>query len=99
MNASERPQYTIDRTVFRDVLLSGLQGDVFFSKQFTHYETEGSQVKAYSMDGTVKTVSLLVGADGVRSRVRTAPSAPVYRYQRAHHIWQDALENVGLCVS
>ncbi|KAL5358474.1 FAD/NAD(P)-binding domain-containing protein [Aspergillus floccosus] len=70
MHGSDSLPYTVDRTVFREVLLAGLQSDVYFGKQFTHYETEDGQVRTFFADGTVETGALLVGADGVRSRVR-----------------------------
>jgi 2-polyprenyl-6-methoxyphenol hydroxylase-like FAD-dependent oxidoreductase len=70
MHGSDSLPYNVDRTVFREVLLAGLQSDVYFGRQFTHYETEDGQVRAFFADGTVETGTLLVGADGVGSRVR-----------------------------
>lgn len=62
---------TVDRTVFRDVLLKGLpDGSVSYGKGFARYEGSSSGVRVFFMDGSQATGTLLVGADGARSRVR-----------------------------
>jgi 2-polyprenyl-6-methoxyphenol hydroxylase-like FAD-dependent oxidoreductase len=61
----------VDRLTLRDILLTSLEGVVFFGKEFTHYEqlSDGS-VQAYFADGTTARGDVLVGADGVNSRIR-----------------------------
>jgi 2-polyprenyl-6-methoxyphenol hydroxylase-like FAD-dependent oxidoreductase len=62
--------YTVDRSILRDVLLSGLDDQVEFGKTFDHYTITGKEVTAYFTDKNIYTGSLLVGADGVGSAVR-----------------------------
>ncbi|KAE8391640.1 hypothetical protein ETB97_002207 [Aspergillus alliaceus] len=62
--------YTVDRTTFRKVLLTGLKDDVFFGKALDHYTLHNDGVSAHFTDGSVEHGALLVGADGVGSRVR-----------------------------
>ncbi|KAJ5166871.1 uncharacterized protein N7482_005652 [Penicillium canariense] len=62
--------YTVDRSTFREAFLADLEGDVFFGKSFEHYTIHEDKVTASFADGTTEDGSLLVGADGVRSRVR-----------------------------
>ncbi|KAE8314429.1 hypothetical protein BDV41DRAFT_533623 [Aspergillus transmontanensis] len=62
--------YTVDRTTFRKVLLTGLKDDVFFGKALDHYTLHDDKVSAHFTDGSVEDGAILVGADGVRSRVR-----------------------------
>lgn len=61
----------VDRLTVRDILLTSLEDVVFFGKEFTHYEqlSDGS-VQACFADGTTACGDVLVGADGVNSRVR-----------------------------
>lgn len=62
---------TVDRTVFRDVLLQGLPAaHVSYGKSFQRYEETFSGVRAFFTDGNLAEGTLLVGADGTRSRVR-----------------------------
>lgn len=62
---------TVDRTVFRDVLLRGLPEDsVTYGKSFDRYEETPSGVQVFFADGSHVDGTLLVGADGTRSRVR-----------------------------
>lgn len=65
----------MDRAVFRSFLLRGLEGELQYGKSFTHYGTEedgqdGTRITAHFADGTSSTGALVVGADGVRSKVR-----------------------------
>ncbi|TGO75684.1 hypothetical protein BELL_0198g00030 [Botrytis elliptica] len=62
---------TVDRRVFRDVLLTGLENHVSFGKEFSHYTTNNSDsITITFSDTTSATGTLLIGADGVHSRVR-----------------------------
>ncbi|KAF7933050.1 uncharacterized protein EAE97_008817 [Botrytis byssoidea] len=62
---------TVDRRVFRDVLLTGLENYVSFGKEFSHYTTNNSDsITIIFSDHTSATGTLLIGADGVHSRVR-----------------------------
>lgn len=59
-----------DRTVLRDVLVRGIEDKVHYGKEFARYETEEDGVVAHFQDGTSVRGSLLVAADGARSRAR-----------------------------
>lgn len=61
---------TVDRSTLREVLLTGLDDHVFFGKSFDHYTVSDGETIAFFADGSKETGALLVGADGVRSRVR-----------------------------
>jgi len=60
----------VDRATLRQILLAGLDEFVHFGKTFSHYEIDGSGVTATFEDGTKVRGNLLVGADGIRSRVK-----------------------------
>jgi 2-polyprenyl-6-methoxyphenol hydroxylase-like FAD-dependent oxidoreductase len=66
--------HAVSRVTLRRLLLAGLEDDVQFDKQFVRYELTGrgdaSGVTAWFADGTSATGTLLVGADGLHSRVR-----------------------------
>lgn len=70
--------HAVDRATLRRLLLNGLDDVVTFDKTFTHYEQHGDTVTAFFADGTSATGDLLVGADGVSSRVQRQflPDAP-----------------------
>jgi len=60
----------VDRGVLRQALLSGLEDHTRFGKTFTEYEERPDGVTARFHDGSAVAGDILVGADGVHSRVR-----------------------------
>lgn len=62
--------YTADRTVTRDLLLRGLEGNVSFGKRLVGYEETVEGVVALFDDGSQVHGAFLVGAEGLRSVVR-----------------------------
>ncbi|KAF2481816.1 FAD-dependent oxidoreductase [Neohortaea acidophila] len=61
----------VDRAVLRRILLTGLDEYIQFGKQFERYETIGEdKVTVHFADGSSAIGSVVVGADGVNSRVR-----------------------------
>jgi 2-polyprenyl-6-methoxyphenol hydroxylase-like FAD-dependent oxidoreductase len=62
--------HAIDRVRLREILLTDLEEVVSFDKTFTRYEENGDEVTAFFADGTSVTGDLLIGADGINSRVR-----------------------------
>lgn len=68
-----RASYTVDRAVFRAILMSGISDNIEFGKELSHYETDTTfpeKVTLTFKDGSQVTGRFLVGADGVRSTVR-----------------------------
>lgn len=63
--------HAVSRAALRELLLGGIESSVQFGKQFVRYKLlpDGS-VQATFSDGSVATGTVLVGADGVHSRVR-----------------------------
>jgi 2-polyprenyl-6-methoxyphenol hydroxylase-like FAD-dependent oxidoreductase len=64
------PGRAVDRLILRETLLAGLEDAVWFGKEFTRYDLRGAEVVAHFADGTEAASDVLVGADGVGSRVR-----------------------------
>lgn len=62
--------YLADRTVLRNILRTGIEEHISYGKRFSHYEMDDEGVTAFFGDGTSYEGLFLVGADGVRSRVR-----------------------------
>ena len=63
--------YPVDRHTLRGVLLDGLQDVVHYGKAFERYElAPDGRPTAYFADGTSATGDVLVGADGINSRLR-----------------------------
>lgn len=63
--------HAVSRATLRRILLTGLDDVVRLGKEFQRYEQNpDGTVTAFFADGTSATGDLLVGADGVRSRVR-----------------------------
>lgn len=62
--------YNVDRGLLRSMLLLGQEDNIKFGKSFERYELTSTGVKAYFKDGSTEEGTLLVGADGVASRIR-----------------------------
>ncbi|WP_434440820.1 FAD-dependent oxidoreductase [Lentzea sp. E54] len=67
LDAEPERHYSASRITLRQVLLDGL--DVRFGKRFERYE-QSDDITLYFEDGTTASCDVLVGADGIRSRVR-----------------------------
>lgn len=91
----DRP-HTVDRTLLREILLLGLQDNMTYGKELSHFSTPDtpnkpdpssptsssngdspSLVTLYFKDSTTATGTFLIGADGVRSRVRAQHLASI----------------------
>lgn len=64
-------KYPVSRIMLRQVLLSGLDDVIHFDKQFVRYErgADGT-ITAFFADGTTAIGDVLIGADGIGSKVR-----------------------------
>ncbi|KAF4637372.1 hypothetical protein G7Y89_g723 [Cudoniella acicularis] len=62
--------YTVDRTLFRSLLLLGQESHIQFGKDYTHYKITPSGITAFFSDGSSAEGTFLVGVDGRSSRVR-----------------------------
>ena len=62
---------SIRRADLVEILVQALQPGVLrLESQFTHFTQESTRVRAHFKDGSEETADLLVGADGIHSRVR-----------------------------
>jgi DNA-binding MarR family transcriptional regulator len=69
--ASKNSSRPLVRSALRRVLLHGLDGVVRFGKEFTRYEpVADGRIVAHFEDGSSATGDVLVGADGIGSKVR-----------------------------
>ncbi|KAF2485209.1 hypothetical protein BDY17DRAFT_322077 [Neohortaea acidophila] len=77
--SSELKGYTVDRTMFRQVLLRGLEEHMTWGKALKEYAITDDGVVARFRDGSSAEGSLLVGADGSHSAVRKQflPAHPI----------------------
>ena len=63
--------YTCDRATLRAALMVGLDSDLHFGKTFSSYTSlPAGEIEVLFTDGSTVQGSLLVGADGIGSRVR-----------------------------
>jgi 2-polyprenyl-6-methoxyphenol hydroxylase-like FAD-dependent oxidoreductase len=60
----------VNRQTLREILLAGLDDVLRFGRDFTGYDVSNGQVCLRFADGTTEHADVLVGADGVASRVR-----------------------------
>lgn len=67
LDQDEERHYSASRITLRQVLLDGL--DVRFGKKFARYE-QNDAITLHFEDGSTAECDVLVGADGIRSRVR-----------------------------
>ena len=66
-----RTMKSVSRWLLRDALMIDTGDILQLGRKFEHYEElEGGSVRLFFADGTHEECDLLVGADGVRSRVR-----------------------------
>lgn len=70
MPPQKGPAWNVDRTVLRNVLLSGLDQHIKFGKKFHRFELDEKGIIAHFTDGSSASGTLLVGADGIWSKVR-----------------------------
>jgi 2-polyprenyl-6-methoxyphenol hydroxylase-like FAD-dependent oxidoreductase len=60
----------VDRTWIRSLTALGIDDAIEFEKEFVSYEIQDDRVRANFSDGSTARGLLLVGADGIKSRVR-----------------------------
>lgn len=70
-NDKDFPHTAVNRRTLCQILLSGLEEDVYFNKRIVGFDQDEEEVRAYLEDGTVVRGDILVAADGINSAVRT----------------------------
>jgi 2-polyprenyl-6-methoxyphenol hydroxylase-like FAD-dependent oxidoreductase len=82
-NLTDVPSVCLHRADLQQALFAALPPDcVHFGEQFLNFETTGDGVLAHFASGRMASGDALIGADGLRSRVRTqliGDGEPVYR--------------------
>ena len=68
---SEKVHCNVDRGTLREIALLGLEDCCHFDKQLISYESNETEVAARFADGSTATCDVLIGADGIRSVVRS----------------------------
>lgn len=77
---------TVHRGDFHELLVKALPGEaVAFGKNLTRVEDRGNDVLMHFSDGTTETADIVIGADGVNSRVREEQQpGEIGRERRGH---------------
>lgn len=70
-NDKEFPHTAVNRRTLCQILLSGIEDDVYFNKKIAGFDQDEEGVRAYLEDGTIVRGDILVAADGINSVVRT----------------------------
>ncbi|KAH8730334.1 hypothetical protein GQ44DRAFT_674326 [Phaeosphaeriaceae sp. PMI808] len=82
-NQGLRTSYTVDRSIFRLILMSGITDKIHFGHELYSYEIRKDKIQSYVVvtfkDGTTFQGRFLAGADGTRSVIRKQ-LAPQHRY-------------------
>ena len=93
------PAFCIRRSDLLQVLLSALPPEcIQLGREFQRWEQAGDRVRLHFGDGLVEEHDALIGADGIRSRVRAGLSgadAPVYR---GYTVWRGLAPYAGHAV-
>lgn len=67
-------------------------GTIHLGKTFSHFEQNETSVTAFFADGTSATADVLIGADGIRSRVRAQIKGEAKLIYRGYAIWRGIVE-------
>lgn len=82
------PYLTVHRGDFHALMVDAIApGTLAFDKNLTHIEDTGSEVVMQFADGSTATADIVIGADGVNSKVRETllgPELPIYTGFIAH---------------
>lgn len=70
-NDKDLPHTAVNRRTLCQILLSGMEEDVYFNRSIVGFDQDEEGVRAYLEDGTVVRGDILVAADGINSIVRS----------------------------
>ncbi|MFH8252707.1 FAD-dependent oxidoreductase [Microbacterium sp. B2969] len=70
-NDSDRPHTAVNRRTLRQILATGLDDVLHFGRTAVGYEVDADGVRLMFEDGSSTTGDVLIGADGIHSRVRS----------------------------